>query len=476
MTKIIRLLVACIGLFLGLAAQASTVKIWHEAYQPNYFPSAEAGCQAKHGSYYSRVDYPNPDIGQCVYWDWDYSTTEDLNDKKYYYGAQMVAIYQTCPGDQVPSYPSGACTNPPPPDEEPPPPPDSCKAGAPYSRTWARGRSDESTMPMPSCDAGCAISVDSVDRCYTEPESSDPEMRYCTFTVHKVGGACSNPDAPDGQAPNPDGTSAPVPPMTPTDGKCPAGTTMAGMDSSGTPICMGSGTAPKAPVPPPPVTTEPPVTTSNPDGSTTVTETSKKTNSDGSVTTTTTTTTTGTDGSVSKNTTVVVGNTPLGDKGRDTPDPSDEKYDLCKQHPELNICRNSTVGGACETIHCTGDAIQCATLREAAQIQCRQKRTEEELLESGLHAVGASAVAGTDLDGLPTMNSAVQFNVDTQLSQAGFLGGGACFSDKTVTIQGHTITLPFSAACEYLIVFRYVVMIIAGFISFRLLSTATLKD
>lgn len=474
MTKIIRLLAVLVGLMAGFPVQAATVRIWHEAYQPIYFKSPEDGCRAAHGANYVRADMQSPTIANCVFWDWDYSTTDIPDDKKYYYGKQMLAIDQVCPGAQVPTFPSGACADPPPPEE--PPPPDSCKVGAPYSRTWARGRSDESTMPMPSCDAGCAISIDSVDRCYTEPESSDPEMRYCTFTVHKVGGACANPDAPDGQAPNPDGTSAPVPPMTPTDGKCPAGTTMAGMDSSGTPICMGSGTAPKAPVPPPPVTTEPPVTTSNPDGSTTVTETSKKTNSDGSVTTTTTTTTTGTDGSVSKNTTVVVGNTPLGDKGRDTPDPSDEKYDLCKQHPELNICRNSTVGGACETIHCTGDAIQCATLREAAQIQCRQKRTEDELKESGLFTTGQAAVAGTDMDNLPTPENATLFNVDTQLSQAGFLGGGACFSDKTVTIQGHTITLPFSAACEYLIVFRYVVMIIAGFISFRLLSTATLKD
>jgi hypothetical protein len=238
---------------------------------------------------------------------------------------------------------------------------------------------------------------------------------------------------------------------------------------------MGSGTAPQNPSTPPPVTTKPPVTVNNSDGSTTTTQQTVQQNSDGSTTTTTTTTIVLADGSKTVTSGASTTNNTAGTAGKqDTP--NTDQMNLCKQNPNLTICQNSTVSGTCGQVTCTGDAIQCATLRAAAAMQCKQKQDDDDLKASSAYTLGSSVMGGTDPAGstLPSPSKATAITMPGTLDQTGWLGAGQCFADKVVTVQGRTFVLPYSKACDYLIVLRLGLMVIASLVSFRIVRDAVL--
>jgi hypothetical protein len=180
------------------------------------------------------------------------------------------------------------------------------------------------------------------------------------------------------------------------------------------------------------------------------------------------------DGSTSQNQTSSTTTRPDGTTG--VSGSSTDKSNLCSQNPNLTICQNSTVSGTCGTISCTGDAIQCATLRAAAALQCQQKQTEDDLKASSAYTLGSSVAGGTDPAGstLPSPSKATEVTMPGTLDQSGWLAGGQCFVDKVVTIQGRTFVLPYSKACDYLIVLRLGLMVIASLVSFRIVRDAVL--
>ena len=151
---------------------------------------------------------------------------------------------------------------------------------------------------------------------------------------------------------------------------------------------------------------------------------------------------------------------------------------LCDTNPNLTICQNSSASATCEAVVCTGDAIQCETLRVAEAIRCKQLTDDGALNGSGLHGVGEAAVNGNDPMGplLPSKENGGHIDMPGTLDASGWLGVGSCFPDKQFSVQGHSITISFSKACEYLLVFRYALMAAALLISFRMLSGAILRD
>ncbi|WP_426161644.1 hypothetical protein [Pseudoduganella sp. R-34] len=201
------------------------------------------------------------------------------------------------------------------------------------------------------------------------------------------------------------------------------------------------------------------------------TTTGTRDNGDGSKTTTKTVETEGPDGSKSSTTTTTTGLTPGGKQGQ--PDKPDD--DFCRVHPELNMCRNSSVAGQCGQISCMGDAIQCATLREAATIQCRQKEEEDALKASPLHALGQAAANGNDPEKgtLPAPGNGQTVDVSA-LNADGWLGGGAPPEDVSVDFMGQSIAIPLSKGASALLVLRYALMVAAALVSFRILSGAVL--
>lgn len=355
-------------------------------------------------------------------------------------------------------------------------PPPLCTPGKQYTVEVLMGTVSAPEMKYPTQLNGCRVYVGGVQECNSNKTTG---ALQCTLRVTEGGVAPTGGTNDSSVAPIADPKPQDVPPHNPGLGQgCPDGTVSLGIDSTGGSICGGKGTSPAEPTKT--EVKEPPVTTNNADGSVTKTEVTTKTNSDGSTTTTTKTTNTGTDGKVTTTEKSVTGDKPS--TGTSTPEKGvddskeEDKSDLCKQHPELNICKNSEViQGSCsngtDSTSCTGDAIQCAILREQKRQFCELNK------ENPSATLGNQAIAGNDpiKSTLPTKENASAINMQA-LSQASFLGGGSCFADKSFSLQGLTVSLPFSKVCPYLEWLRYVVMLIAALVSLKIVSKPVLGD
>ena len=97
--------------------------------------------------------------------------------------------------------------------------------------------------------------------------------------------------------------------------------------------------------------------------------------------------------------------------------------------------------------------------------------------ESEQSKLGQQIMNGQDPlgDKLPTPGNAPEVDLPT-LSADGWMGGGSCFQDKSVSVHGMALTIPFSSVCPYLLPIRAAVMLIAALASFRMLSGTVLKE
>lgn len=319
-----------------------------------------------------------------------------------------------------------------------------------------------------SCVGGCVVSgQNDGNSCIT----ANGETVCQTFFKggKQTGQSCTNnPDASKSSAPT-----------------CGPGETMGTVNGNQT--CLKSGSSVPTPGPSTVKTStqvSQPVTTTNSDGSTSTATTTTTTKTSPYGTSTTTETTTVTTTSDGKSTTSKATQTsgtvdpPVSQTSNGSQQPNQEQKDLCQTHPELNICHNSSVSGTCGEITCSGDAITCAIARETAAKRCEDKAASDAIKDSPEYKLGKDVMGGADpMSGiLPNKDNAMQLNLPTALDTSGFLGGGSCFADKTFSVQGHQFTLPFSAACAYLVAFRYALMIAAMLISFRMLSGTILRE
>jgi hypothetical protein len=359
-----------------------------------------------------------------------------------------------------------------------------CTPGAVKETTIYQGTKDPvtgklsgaaSNAAMPTNIGGCLVRVTAFEGCMSKADNTV----YCKYKyIESTAAATSSTPTATVSMPA-DATKATVSPsFNPATGEgCPAGTVVTGVDPSGITTCAGMGTNP--PTPTTTNVTKPDTTTTASDGSTTKVSVTQHTNADGSVTSLTTTKTTASDGTVTTKVDSATGNGSNGTQG--VPDPiqtDQDKNDLCKLHPELNVCKNSTVSGACDTVTCTGDAIQCSMLRQLAASECARKQDQTDLKAMQIYTDGSAILAGNDPKAatLPDKAKASVVTMPSSLDASGWLGGGACFPDKQFSVMGRSITLSFTKACEPLIGFRYALMIVALLFSFRMVSGVILKD
>lgn len=371
------------------------------------------------------------------------------------------------------------------PEPEPEPPPQTCPYlnGTKFTFHLTDGTGPKGAAfptnpsPFPRSSDECYLhGAPEVKNCYAYPLDDKTDQFACTYEGVSNGQNVDKTQAP-GRALSPeqaDEQRKDVPPKEGNENGCPKGTVNAGLSASGIPMCIGTGTDPKnKPPSPPKVETE--KTETSEDGTKTTTKTETTKNSDGSETVVKTVTITKPDGTKEVSQDKTTTKTPSNAPGKDDSKQDDEKYDLCKQNPHLTICQNSSVAGKCGEISCMGDAIQCATLRAAAAMQCKQQSDEEALKASPLAAKGQAAIDGTDLSGLPGPTNGEVVNIPTLDSQ-GWLGNGAGFTDVSISLQGHQVVLPLSKVTEYLLPLRYVLMLVASLVSYRILAGAVLKE
>lgn len=459
MKKII-LILLCLVSFSALAELPQTV-IRYTAFGDTVlgqYASQTAACQASmgpagaaYGRTYTRADWQPP---YCYFY-YMYNGIESSAESTTIRGDQMPWCVST---DTAPV--NGQCV----------PPPPKCTAGRIFETTISQGTiipgtSTTTDMSYPTNVGGCQV----VDPVLLNCMSTVSGAVFCKFRLRETGVQGTGTATPTATLP-PDATTPEAPTRGPTEpgGSCPAGTVNIGTDSSGVPMCKGGGTAPSTPAPPP-TTTKPPVTTTNPDGTTTKTETTIRENRDGSTTTTTRTTTTNPDGSTRITEGETTGPATNGLTGK--PDPTTEQSkEFCKQNPNLNICKNSTVSGDCASVSCEGDAITCAMLRQQKKEYC------ENTVDTPQSTLGQQILTGSDpaASTFPSKSTAQIVQLPTTLNQTGFLGSGECFKDFVFKVSGLSFTLPISKICDYLIALRGLVMLLAGLASWRLLSKSVM--
>lgn len=148
--------------------------------------------------------------------------------------------------------------------------------------------------------------------------------------------------------------------------------------------------------------------------------------------------------------------------------------DYCAKNPKAAICKAEDAGqwgGACgDGFQCTGDPVQCAQAREVAKLRCVFDVSPDDPLAvaGGLAMNGELTPSGHP--GAP--GSGVTVNVMEKIDTAPAFGSsGNCISDRTFSVVGMSLTLPFASMCPYFNmignVFLSCCYLVAGFIVFR---------
>jgi len=440
----------------------------------HYGSTAQAACAANAQSYGAGYTGVADDSQNCMVY---------FPDGSLYVVSTWTTSSYSCPGVQVPNS-SGVCADPPPtctPDgigNDPLP-------GSHHDILYAgRGKS----AGWPKKINGCGIQVDTLDEDCKSYKTAVAGVYdwYCGYGYHYDGSGNYTPDAPGPTAPvpvvpstDPDKSNQPMTAPSPNpDNSCPSGTSNIGTDSAGTAMCSGSGTgtSPSKNT----TTTAPPVTKTNADGSTTTTNSTSGTNKDGSTTTNTTACTVATGGSQSCVTTSSTSNNADGAPGKSdgtgTGGGGTGKDDLCSKHPELNVCSNSQVTGGCsvgvDTTACSGDAIQCAILRQQKKEYCENTKPNP------LADLGNQIIAGNDPMQSDINKAIAGTEVDVssqQLDSSGFLGGGSCFGDRQFVVAGHAIPVSFAPLCNNITPLRYAILICASIAALMLVSKSIIQ-
>lgn len=190
--------------------------------------------------------------------------------------------------------------------------------------------------------------------------------------------------------------------------------------------------------------------------------TSTTANGSGTTTATSTTNTTCSNGSCNSTTTTVINNN--GTTSNETKTSDEPQSDFCSKNPNDPQCsKDGSFSGACAAgFVCTGDAIQCAVAREVHARNCslfEANSIERSLYDSEKNKTGVQT-------GVPENVSIGPASFDT--SDA--IGGGSCIADKSVTIAGSSISIPFSSVCGHLAILGNVLLAVSFLLAVRIVT------
>lgn len=300
---------------------------------------------------------------------------------------------------------------------------------------------------------GMILLDESLDaRCAAPQEGPCPEdIGDIPYVGNLGGGQCL---LGGGAEPEPEPDPKPEPDQTPS-GCAPnqqSGTVQ------GVPVCINK--------PPPPPTDSSDTKTETkptPDGGTKETTTTTNTTVNNTTNTTTTTTTV---------TTVI--KDAAGNVTGTTTDTSSVVQDsdgYCKENPGAEVCGDGAGqwAGGCDdpgrVIHeCKGDPIQCAIAEQTLRTRCALAASDE-VVQAFKDMVEFDGTG--EGEGLDRKEITVPETLDVLE-----IGGGGGLVDKTYTVMGRTITVPFSAINTYLDVFGAAMMMIAWIVAFNTIRGA----
>lgn len=226
----------------------------------------------------------------------------------------------------------------------------------------------------------------------------------------------------------------------------------------GVPVCIN-----KPPPPPTDSTDTKTETKPTPDGGTKETTTTTNTTVNNTTNTTTTTTTV---------TTVIkdaAGN--VTGTTTDTSSVVQDSAGYCKENPGAEVCGEGggQWAGGCDdpgrVMHeCKGDPIQCAIAEQTLRTRCALAASDE-VVQAFKDMVEFDGTG--EGEGLDRKEISVPETLDVVE-----IGGGVGLVDKSYTIMGRTITVPFSAINTYLDIFGAAMMMIAWIVAFNTIRGA----
>lgn len=142
-----------------------------------------------------------------------------------------------------------------------------------------------------------------------------------------------------------------------------------------------------------------------------------------------------------------------------------DQASFCKENPKSPFCIESSFGGGCGgPPSCTGDAIQCAMATMQHEMKCAlfdQTNTPEQLAYE--LAKGKTGNVTGDNPNNEIVSLAGRLSMDNVLS-------GQCIGDKTVTVAGSSVTLPFSMICQHLETLGNVLVAVSMLLAIRIVS------
>lgn len=257
-------------------------------------------------------------------------------------------------------------------------------------------------------------------------------VKTCTHEVTYTGSTCTPP------APSP---TEPSPVPTPCKGTY--------GQVNGVDVCLPLGTDPSVTVETG-KQTETTTTPSGGGGSTTTTTNEKATCIGSMCTTEKTTTTTGPDG------------VPTSTTEKKT----EAKDDFCKTNPRSSQCLTSSFGGSCSAAFtCDGDAVMCAITREQHTRNCKLF-DDNSSAEAQLYGAEKNK-AGSQTGSLPDSETIAISSSSFDTSDA--IGGGSgCIADKSVTVAGAVVTIPFSTVCGHLAMLGNILLAVSFLLAGRI--------
>jgi hypothetical protein len=132
---------------------------------------------------------------------------------------------------------------------------------------------------------------------------------------------------------------------------------------------------------------------------------------------------------------------------------------FCKENQGAAICGDagSWAGSCSGGFTCGGDAVQCAQAQAAWQANCALKvDATDAAVKLGQASIGAGVggfAAGTD----PGAGSGNTVNISTDFDRTNPYSA-ACPADRSFTLMGKTMALPFSSLCPYLQLMGYILI------------------
>lgn len=142
------------------------------------------------------------------------------------------------------------------------------------------------------------------------------------------------------------------------------------------------------------------------------------------------------------------------------------KDGLCKSDPSNAQCGDGdgSFAGSCSAgFQCEGDAVQCAMAKKQHETACsllENKSAESQLYDS------EKGKTGNVTENNP--NNSTQ-NIGSGLfDYSSATGGGSCIPDKSVTVMGQTLTLPFSNVCTWLDALGNILVSVSSLIALRI--------